>query len=156
MDKLKQIKVQEAMNKNLVYVHPETKVHEVARLMTEHHVHSLPVVNHNVQVVGIISESDLFLKEKGMPFSAVRMPHLFERWVDPGQLAEIYENAANHTAEDVMTSDVTCVKAGESLDRAAWLMVRKDVRALPVVDDSDCLVGMLSRKDFIRMLAKVE
>ena len=156
MEKLKEILVRQAMNNDLVFVRPDTKIYEVARLMTEHHLHSLPVTGDDRRVIGIIAESDLFLKEKGMPFSAVRLPILFERWVDPAQLVEIYENAAHHTAADVMTTEVICINASDTLERAAWLMVRKDVRSLPVVDENNRLVGMLSRKDFIRILAEAE
>lgn len=149
------LKVQDVMQTQVITVRADTNVQEVARLLTGHRIHSVPVVDEEQRVIGIITESDLFLKEKGIPFSAVRMPALFERWVDPRQLEEIYRTAAGHTAADVMTEEVVCTSPDERIEEAALRMMRSDVRALPVVQDGK-LIGILSRKDFVRLLAQAE
>lgn len=155
MERTRPKKVKEAMSTNVITAAPDTSIREVARLLTEHHIRSVPVVDPDLKVVGIITESDLFLKEKGMPFSAVKLPALFERWVDPAQLSEIYENAVHHTAADVMTEDVICVTPEDTLEHTAWLMFRQDIKTMPVVEN-ERLVGILARSDFIRILANQE
>lgn len=155
MDKPSQIRVRDVMSREIYTVRPDTNIQEVARLMTENHIRSLPVVNDEQQMMGIITESDLFLKEKGMPFSAVKLPTLFEKWVDPSHLAEIYEDASHHTAADVMTGNVIAVSPDESIGHAAMLLFKYDFKTLPVVEN-DRLVGLISRVDFIRFLAGEE
>jgi CBS domain-containing protein len=148
-------KVRDVMSKDVLTVRPDTTVQEIARLVTEHHLRILPVVDDDGRIVGMVSESDLFLKEKGIPFSAVKIPFLFERWVDPKQLAEIYESARHHTAADVMTTDLVCVDSNDTVGHAALLMMRHDLLALPVVQE-DKLLGLISRLDFVRILAEAE
>ena len=155
VEKKRPIRVRDVMNRDVIAVHPDTHVKEVAMMMTEHHIRALPVVDKENRVVGIVSESDLFLKEKGIPFSAVKLPTLFEKWVDPTHLAEIYEAASEHTAADVMTEDVITVEPDETVGHSALLMFKHDFRTLPVVENGK-LVGVISRGDFIRLLAGEE
>jgi CBS domain-containing protein len=149
------IHVKDVMSQDIYTVRPDTNIQDIARLMTEQHIRSLPVVDEEQQVLGIITESDLFLKEKGMPFSAVKLPSLFQKWVDPAHLAEIYEDASHHTAADVMTVDVISVGPDETIGHAALLLFKHDFKTLPVVEDGR-LVGLISRVDFIRFLSGEE
>jgi CBS domain-containing protein len=155
VEKPLQIRVKDVMSRNICTVRADTNIQDIARLMTEQHLRSLPVVDEDQRVIGIITESDLFLKEKGMPFSAVKLPALFEKWVDPAHLAEIYEDASHHTAADVMTEDVIFVDPEETIGHAALLLFKHDFKTLPVVEGGR-LVGLISRVDFIRFLAGEE
>lgn len=147
--------VRELMQANVSTVRTNTSVQEIARLLTDLHLKSIPVVDEDNRVIGIVSESDLFLKEKGIPFSAVKLPSLFERWVDPKQLKEIYESARHHTASDIMSTDVIMVDPDESIGQAALLMSRHNISALPVVKEGK-LVGIIRNVDFIRLIAETE
>ncbi len=141
------------MVKNVITVMPDTSVAEIARVLTTYRLGSVPVVDDGGHVIGIVSESDLFLKEKGIPYSAVKLPERFQQWVDAGRLAQIYEGARTHTAGDVMTTDVICVDVDEPIGRVAWLMMTWGIERAPVLQD-ERLVGMVSRADLIRWLAQ--
>ncbi len=141
------------MTREVISIQAETTVEEIARLLSVHHIGGMPVVNQENRVIGIVTESDLFLKRKGIPFSAVKLPVLFKQWVDPEQLAEIYEDARHHTAADVMTSDVVCVDVEEPVGRVAWLMAQRNIKRVPVLQDG-VLVGIITRADIIRRLAR--
>ena len=141
------------MVKNVITVTPDTSVAEIARVLTTYRLGSVPVVDDGGHVIGIVSESDLFLKEKGIPYSAVKLPERFQQWVDAGRLAQIYEGARAHTASDVMTTDVICVDVDEPIGRVAWLMMTWGIERAPVLQD-ERLVGMVSRADLIRWLAQ--
>jgi CBS domain-containing protein len=147
------MKVQDIMTREVIKIREDTTVEEIARLLSEHHIGGMPVVDEDDRVIGIVCESDLFLKEKGLPFSAVKVPVLFKRWVDPDRLAEIYEEARHHTAADVMTGDVVCVDAGDTMSHAAWLMAQNNIKRVPVLRDG-FLTGIITRSDIIRLLAR--
>jgi acetoin utilization protein AcuB/CBS domain-containing protein len=59
-DALRQLKVSDVMAEGPVVVTPATSLREAALLMIEHKIGGLPVVSHSGEVVGIITESDLF------------------------------------------------------------------------------------------------
>lgn len=149
------MKTREIMTREVIRIHVDTTVNEIARLLSEHRIGSLPVVDEEDRVIGIVSESDLFLKEKGMPFSAVKVPTLFQRWVDPDRLTEIYEGARHHTAADVMTTEVVCVDVEDTVGHAAWLMAQRNIKRIPVLENGK-LAGIISRADIIRLLARDE
>lgn len=52
---------------------------------------------------------------------------------------------------DVMTSDVITVRAGTTITEAARLMFRNRISGLPVCDENDLLVGMITEADFLRL-----
>lgn len=147
------MKAKDIMTRDVITVRPDTSVEVIARLLTEHHISGVPVIDDQGRVVGIVSESDLFLKEKGIPFSAVKLPSLFKQWVDPVRLTEIYEGARQHTAAEVMTREVICAEAEDDVGGVAWLMAQHHLKRVPVLRNG-VLVGIITRADVIRMLAR--
>jgi CBS-domain-containing membrane protein len=53
-------------------------------------------------------------------------------------------------AADIMTRDVICVTPEETIDTAIDLMLSKHISGLPVIDDKQRLVGMLTEGDLLR------
>ncbi len=149
------MKAKEIMSREVVSVSPDTTVEAIARLLSAHRISGVPVVDGSGRVVGLVSDSDLFLKEKGIPFSAVKLPTLFKQWVDPARLTEIYESARHHTAADVMTTRVTCVDVEEEVGYIAWLIAQRNLKRVPVLQEGR-LVGVITLMDIVRMLARAE
>jgi CBS domain-containing protein len=149
------MKASDVMTTEVVTVHATTSVDEIARLLMRRAIGGVPVVDAHRRVIGIVTERDLFLKEKGIPFSAVKIPTMFKQWVDPRQLDEIYELARQHTAADVMTPEVVCADPDDDIGQVAWLMVEGNLKHIPVACDGR-LVGMITRTDMIRPMARKE
>lgn len=149
------MKVKEIMTRQVISIRPDTTVEEIARLLVTHRINALPVVEPDGKVIGIVSESDLFLKEKGLPFSAVKLPILFRQWVDPEKLIEIYEAARSHTARDIMNRNIPIVEAEDEIGHVAVRMASQNLRRVLVLQDGR-LVGILSRADLIRLMARLE
>ncbi len=147
------MQAQDIMTREVITVRADTTVDEIAHLLGQRHIGSVPVVDEERRVVGIVSESDVFLKPAGILFSAVKLPALFKQWVDPARLAEIYAEAHRHTAADVMTREVICVDVEDEIGHVAWLMAQRDLKHVPVLREGK-LAGMLTRADVIRMLAR--
>lgn len=147
------MKIKEIMTKEVITVAPETKVREVASILGEKKIGGVPVIDKTGEIVGIITESDLFIKEKGIPFSVVKIPHLFNQWVEPRKLATIYHEIDTHKAGDVMSSPVVTISPEEEVGEAASLMFEHDISRLPVVENNR-LVGIITRSDIIKLMAK--
>ena len=67
-------------------------------------------------------------------------------------LSESLEGAGNIIVSKVMTAPVVTALPDDLVQEKAALMVHRKIRRLPVVDGRGVLVGILSRKDLIRML----
>lgn len=145
------MKVRQLMRREAITVSPDASVEQVARLLAGRRIGGVPVVDADGRVAGFVGEDDLFLKEKGIPFSLVKAPALFSQWVSPDRLAEIYKKSRHHTASDVMTRHVITASPDDEVGRVAELMLERNIKKMPVVEDGK-LVGIVSRADMLRLL----
>ena len=146
------MKIKDIMTREVVTVSPHSNVRLVASLLGEKSIGAVPVLDETGVLVGIITESDLFIKEKGIPFSVVKIPHIFNQWVEPRKLAAIYKEIDAHKASDVMSSQVITISPDMEVGEAASLMFNNQISRLPVVENNE-LVGIVSRSDFIKLMA---
>lgn len=146
------MRADQIMTTDVMTVHVDTTIEEVARLLTTRRVGSVPVVDDENRVVGVVNEEELFTSEMGIPFSAVRVPVLFEKWARPERAAEIYANARRNMARDVMSHEFVCVDTNASVGHITQLMVEQNLHRV-LVTRNDRLAGIITRLDLIRMLA---
>ena len=140
--------VEEIMTRNVLTVSPATSIHDAARIMVEHGVSGLPVLERG-QLVGIITEGDLILRQ-GRRTDRPWWRSLFQ---DGEQLVRDYQKATGMTVGEVMTRPVASIAPAWGIDMAASIMQNRGVRRLPVVHGGQ-LVGIVSRADLIQALAR--
>jgi CBS-domain-containing membrane protein len=129
--------VRDVMTRDVLVVRPETPFREVVRLIEDHHVHALPVVDEQQRVKGMVAESDLLIKEE-LAEGHVRTP-LQRR----GRA-----RVTGTTAGEIMTSPAVTVDPTTTLGQAARLLHRRHIGRLPVVDDGR-LIGIVTRSDLL-------
>lgn len=120
------MKVREAMSPDVETVRPSQSVEEVAQLMAKEGIGYLPVCNRGL-LVGIITDRDITC-----------------RVVADRRRAEMTKVA------DVMSKDVASCFADDSLTTAIHLMEQNRIRRIPVLDQDERLVGVLSLTDIAR------
>jgi acetoin utilization protein AcuB len=131
-------KVTDYMASKVISIAPDTGVREAFFTMKEHGIRHLPVVEEAGQLVGIVSDREL------------RRPD----WVDEARdLAHVYYLDDDMLVRDVMISHVHVVHTYDTLRKAARVLVDNHVGALPVLDKTGSLVGMLSAVDLLRALS---
>lgn len=133
--------VREVMTSPAVAVAPGTSLKQAVRLLDEHLITAMPVVDDAGNLVGVVSEADV-LRDSLPPD---RRSH--ER------LVEISAPPAHLTVTDVMTHLPMSVSPDDDLSQAVELMVDTQVKSLPVVE-SGHVVGVVSRRDVIAVLAR--
>jgi len=74
-----------------------------------------------------------------------------EQLVDIGALQSV-ELPTHLAVRDLMTPEVVSARPEQSLGDVARMMMDKDVRALPVVDDNGALVGMVTHRELLKYL----
>jgi CBS-domain-containing membrane protein len=140
--------VGDVMTSAVVMVQDSASFKEIVRRMEASGVSALPVVDAEGRLVGIVSEADLLLKEehalkpmRWRPFE--RKGRRIQRTKSDGLVAA-----------QVMTSPVTTIAPGASLGQAARLMHQKRVKRLPVVDEEDKVIGIVSRADLLMVFMR--
>ena len=142
------LKVRDVMTQDVVTVEPETPLKDVARLMIEYGVSGIPVVDPTGLVVGVVSEADLLVKERGEG-GLSRRPLawlLGESKTAERELVKIKAVAAR----EAMTRPALTIGPDRPLREAADLMIREQVNRLPVVGRAGRLVGIVTRADVVR------
>ena len=140
--------IEDVMTRGVITASPATPISEAARLMVQHGVSGLPVVDDGGRLVGIISDGDLILRQKRRE----ERPW-WRRVFDSGeQLAREYRKTMGTTVDQVMTRSVISISPAWGIETAATILQNKQIRCLPVVQDGQ-LVGIVSRADLIKALA---
>lgn len=137
------MKVREMMTVQVVTVRPDTSLKEAARLMAARGISGLPVVDEG-RVVGILTEAD-FVDRTARHGRASLLDVLMNR-----------DDRHLYAADvgDAMTTPAISVGPDESHVDAARLMKRKHVKRLPVLDDNDRLLGVVSRSDLLAVFTR--
>jgi CBS domain-containing protein len=141
--------VKDVMTRTVVTVAPSLPLQRAARVLVEHRVSGLPVVEER-RVVGVISQRDFVVKEQGVPAEPGRLARLRRR----GRQIDAAKSVAR-TVRGAMTSPAVTVTPSTPVAVAARRMVRADVNRLPVLDGDD-LVGIVSRTDLVAAFARTD
>ena len=136
--------VHEVMSGLPVTVRRETTVKEAMRLLDEHEITSMPVIDAEGRILGVVSEADLL--RDSVPHDARGHVNL--------RAEEELEPAA--TVDEVMSRHPMVVHEHTDLADAVELMTTTAVKSLPVVDHKHRVVGMISRRDVVHRLARTD
>jgi CBS domain-containing protein len=135
------IRVRDIMTPDPQKVGPDTSLAEVARLLLSSTFTGLPVVDEGNRPMGIISQGDLIYKA-GMP---MRLGLLAAS--DQEKVGLVFEALAPKKAREVMTRPAVVIRVDDLVTDAVDLMLKKQVKRLPVIDAEGRLAGILSRLD---------
>ncbi|GHF07770.1 CBS domain-containing protein [Streptomyces morookaense] len=139
--------VDELMTRKVVQVRPDTPFKEIVRELAENDVTAVPVVARDGRVIGVVSEADLMRK-------AADQPDPFGRPLVPNLEAWERAKAEGARAEELMSAPPVCARPEWNVVETARLMSVQGVKRLPVVDETDKLVGIISRADILRVFLR--
>jgi CBS domain-containing protein len=139
------------MTRDILSVGPETPVAEAIGLMLDNRVSGLPVIDQAEQLVGILTEGDLL--RRGETGTERHRPRWVEILMGPGRLASEYVRTHGRKVEEIMTRELVRVAPETPLDEIVGLMERHRIKRVPVLE-GEKLVGIVSRADFLRALAR--
>lgn len=131
---------------------------EIVETLLERNTSALPVVGRDGRVVGVVTEQDLLHKaefkqtEQGGDYRPPLRARLRSRLTGSGVLVErADEKAAATTAAELMSSPAITVAPDTSVVEAARTMELRGVKRLPVVGEDGRLVGIVGRRDLLRV-----
>jgi len=147
------MQVKEIMTSEVITVSTDESVEQCAKLLQEHDISGLPVLNAAGKVAGIITEGDLIRRA-----SRIKAPGYLEilggliYLGSPKKFVDELQRAMSLEAGQLMSKNVISVKPEDTVEAAATLMVEKKVSRLPVLDDNGKLVGIVTRRDIMGCL----
>ncbi|RSN18337.1 inosine-5'-monophosphate dehydrogenase [Streptomyces sp. WAC 01325] len=139
--------VGELMTKDVVNVRQDTAFADIAKLLAEHGITAVPVVDDADRPVGVVSEADLLRKEAARLDADWLLPTLHPQ--SAGR-----DKAEATTAEGLMTTPAVTARPEWTVVEAARAMERGGIKRLPVVDGTGRLIGVISRADLLRVFLR--
>ncbi|MFF7274916.1 CBS domain-containing protein [Streptomyces griseorubiginosus] len=150
---MKHDKVGSVMTTEVVRATYATPFKEVARLLGEHRISGLPVVDEDDKVIGVISETDLMIRQAETPDPhEPKKRHLLASLTHAGRTRAAKSRA--RTAGRLMTEPPITVRADDSIVEAARTMAQHRVERLPVLDEENRLVGIVTRRDLLTVFLR--
>jgi CBS domain-containing protein len=122
------VKAKDIMSRTVTTVHEYANVMEVIKLLVEHNVTGLPVVDDSGRLLGMVTEKDI----------------LMLLLYDP--------NVKGKTVTDLMTTEITHFDEDENLMSIFESLVQSNFRRVPILSEGR-LVGIVSRRDIIKFLS---
>lgn len=147
--------VRDIMTPDVITIRQEYPLPEIASILHKHRIHGAPVVDAENKVIGIVTESDFFLRED----IYMRLPTLVDiirESADRGRLAPDDEAAMKEIVEaqaaDVMSAPCITVRPDTPAGEAINIFSKTHYKTLPVVDAGDRLVGVVSLADVLNVI----
>jgi CBS domain-containing protein len=126
------------MTKNVITVSPETSLPDAHKLMTDEMIRRLPVVDKHGRLVGIVTRGDV---RGAQPSQATTL-----------SIWELNYLLANLKIKEIMTPDPITIPETATVGTAARTMLEHQISGLPIVNNRDELVGIITESDIFRMV----
>lgn len=128
--------VRDRMSTTPITIMPDTPFMGAVRLMNKYRFRRLPVVDEEGRLIGIVSERDLLF--------ALPAPT-----TSPSSL-ELDYLISKLKIRDLMTQPVVTIRADEPIEEAARLILENKIGGLPVVDEEQYVIGVITETDIFR------
>ena len=132
--------VSDFMTQDLVVVGPETKIFDAVDIMKKNNIHRLPVLENN-HLVGLITEGTI---QAAMPSKATSL-----------SVHEVNYLLNKTTVKDIMVKNVQTILPTASLEDGIYVMRKNNIAVLPVIDETDTLVGIITNNDIFDAFLKI-
>lgn len=133
-------------SKNVVTLPPTTNIMGTAKTMLKYGFRRVPIADAGTnRLVGIITSLDI------VDFLGGGLRHNIVKNRYKGNLAA----AINEDVREIMKKDVVSLGVNDNISNAIKIMIEKNIGGIPIVDDDDAVVGIVSERDFVTTVADI-
>ena len=129
------------MTTDVVTVHEDTPITKASIVMKERNIRSLPVVNKEGKLLGIVTDRHL---KAALPSKATTL-----------DIYELHYLISRIKVKDLMTRDPVFVRPDETVEFGAVLMLENKISSLPVINEEDSLIGIITQTDVFKVLINI-
>ncbi|MGW7520112.1 CBS domain-containing protein [Streptomyces sp. NPDC054796] len=158
---MKHRRIDNVMTSDVARVGPGATFKQVAAILADRRISGLPVVDKELHVLGVISETDLMARQATLEqrrqdaLDRPGQPQWLRRLALPGWARKAAGKAEATTAQQLMSAPAITVGPGDTVTGAARAMARHGVERLPVTDPkTGRLVGIVTRHDLLKVFLR--
>ncbi|RLI90856.1 MAG: CBS domain-containing protein [Candidatus Altiarchaeales archaeon] len=144
------------MSRDVISVRTTDAVLDAIKVLKENEISGAPVIDEENNLRGVVSGTDVLrLIEHLIDYHPFLIPFLDILEKYPDDLTNIVKDASKKRVKEIMSEPAIVVDENASIYRAASLMWKNDINRLPVVDNDGTLVGIITRKDILRVFKEL-
>lgn len=150
---MRSLKVADFMIKDVVTIRKEARIADLLRLLVENRIGGVPVVDENNKLVTMISDGDVlrFLQPHGRTIYDMLTLIMVSKQED---LKDKLEYSMLLPVERMIRKkEIYSLHPDDGLDEAVDILARRRFKKIPVVDEENRVVGVISRGDIIRYIS---
>lgn len=151
---MKHTQIGTVMVSDVITARADTGFKEVARLLGDNRISGLPVIDEDDKVIGVISETDLMLHQATEQLPRENTARRSPPFTRAARARSVKARAG--TAGALMSTPPVTVHAEETIAAAARTMTQRHIERLPVVDEEDRLVGIVTRREVLRVFLRTD
>ena len=129
------------MTKDVLTLTPDRSMMKASKLMKDNNISRIPIVDEAGELVGIISDRDI---KDASPSKATTL-----------DMHELYYLLSEIKIKDIMTKSLITVRQADTVEKAAVVMLEKNIGGMPVVDDAGKLMGIITQSDIFKVLIEI-
>jgi len=141
------MKARDIMSRNVIVVKKDATIEEIVTLLLDYKISGVPVVDDRYEIVGAVTEEDLLYKKK-LPIP-VTLIYQHGRYVNHKKLVEEIRKMSGTKAQDIMSTNITCVSEDTPAREIASLMITKGVKRVFVTRNGR-VMGIVSKSDILK------
>ena len=145
--------IKDIMTKKVITVSPEMDIHELAELFMEKNISGAPVVDKSGKLLGVVKEEGVIFQDKKVHLPTFINLSLGFLTLGIKRYNEEIEKITASKVSSIMEKDIVTIGPSTEMEDVATLMIEKEIYYFPVVDE-DKLVGVITKKDMVRAIAK--
>ena len=147
------LKAKDFMTKDVITISSAATVEELARLLIEHKISGVPVVNNKKELIGIVTENDLISQNKRLHIPTII--RLFDAFIvfGSGKLEEEIKKMAAATVEEICIKKVVSITEDTPLQEVATIMSEQKIHLLPVLRNN-VVVGIVGKADIVNAMSR--
>lgn len=147
------MRAKDIMTQNVISISPDHSIQHAAKVMLEHHVSGLPVIDDAGEIKGMLTEGDLLRRSEFATATWVvdSQGAIAKKRADPGE----YIKGTSWRVGEVMSSQVFSVDEDCPVAHIVKLMTTHEIKRIPVIHDGK-VTGIVSRADLLKALVAIE
>jgi len=139
------------MIKKVVTISKDATLAELAKLLIKNKISGVPVVDKKEELVGIVTEADLIIKESNLPFPLSFSFAFLKSYESYTKSTKEYLETR---VEEVMSANVKTVREDMPTSKVVNIMINNNINRLPILNNDGKLTGIITRADIIKSIIK--
>lgn len=139
------------MTKKVITISKDATLAELAKLLIKNKISGVPIVDKREELVGIVTEADLIIKESNLPFPLSFSFAFLESYESYTKSTKEYLETR---VEEVMSTNVKTAREDMPISKVVNIMINNNINRLPVLNNDGKLTGIITRADIIKTIIK--